>query len=211
MRRLNYIDQTLVQLEQALRTCYGRAHADCENPALRVRDDALSSADRRRAGAMMRVNHSGEVCAQALYFGQALSARDAAINEQMIQSAIEETNHLSWCQDRLAELDSKTSVLNPLWYVGSFTIGALAGAAGDRWSLGFVAETEGQVEAHLQGHLESLPVGDIRSRAIIESMAADEARHAQRARQAGGVDLPRPIKRLMAVAAGIMKWLAYRI
>ena len=211
MRKLNFIDKALIQVDQALRTSYGRAHAERENPARDIEDAELGGEDERRSAGLMRINHSGEVCAQALYFGQALSAREAAVNEQMIQAANEETDHLAWCHDRLLELNSNTSVLNPLWYIGSFTIGAVAGAAGDRWSLGFVTETECQVEAHLEGHLETLPKGDLRSRAIIEVMAKDEARHAQNARQAGGVDLPEPIKRVMASTAGLMRWLAYRV
>ena len=200
-----------MQLDQALRTSYGRAHASRENPAKGVQDEALGIEQEQQAANMMRVNHAGEVCAQALYFGQALTAREAAVNEQMMQAAAEETDHLAWCQDRLFELNSKTSLLNPLWYIGSFTIGAVAGAAGDRWSLGFVTETECQVEAHLEGHMEALPEGDRRSRAIIEVMAKDEARHAENARMAGGAELPKPIRSLMARTAGVMKWLAYRV
>jgi ubiquinone biosynthesis monooxygenase Coq7 len=211
MRKFNLIDKALMQVDQALRTSYGHAHAERENPARGIEDGELGGEDEQRSAGLMRINHSGEVCAQALYFGQALSAQDAAVNGQMMQAANEETDHLAWCHERLLELNSNSSVLNPLWYLGSFTIGAVAGAAGDRWSLGFVSETERQVEAHLEGHLETLPEGDLRSRAIIEVMTKDEARHAQNARLAGGAELPEPIKRLMASTAGLMKWLAYRV
>ncbi len=159
----------------------------------------------------MRVNHAGEICAQALYAGQAATARDGVVRGVMQQAADEEIDHLSWCESRLHELDSRTSVLNPLWYAGSFAIGALAGLAGDRWSLGFVRETEHQVEAHLQEHIERLPQGDQRSRSILDQMKIDEAKHGRMAEDAGGRELPKPVRRVMAFTAGIMKALAYRL
>jgi ubiquinone biosynthesis monooxygenase Coq7 len=159
----------------------------------------------------MRINHTGEICAQALYAGQAATARNDATREAMQSAADEEIDHLSWCEDRLRELDSRPSLLNPLWYAGSFAIGAVAGIAGDDWSLGFVRETENQVEAHLQDHLERLPAGDARSLAILDQMKVDEAKHAAMAEAAGARELPPPIRRAMAFTAGIMKALAYRM
>jgi len=160
---------------------------------------------------MMRVNHTGEVCAQALYAGQAATARTAGVRAEMQQAADEEVDHLSWCADRLQELGARPSRLNPVWYAGSFAIGALAGAAGDRWSLGFVEATERQVEAHLESHLDLLPTADERSRAIVHQMKIDEARHAELAQEAGAATLPRPVQGLMAVTADLMKAVAYRI
>jgi ubiquinone biosynthesis monooxygenase Coq7 len=159
----------------------------------------------------MRINHTGEVCAQALYAGQAATARHDETRESMQQAADDEIDHLAWCEDRLKELDSRPSILNPFWYAGSFAIGAIAGIVGDEWSLGFVKETENQVEAHLEDHLERLPDGDERSQAILDQMKTDEARHAEMAEEAGAHDLPRPIQSAMAFTAGIMKTLAYRI
>jgi ubiquinone biosynthesis monooxygenase Coq7 len=210
MREISFSDRLLTQLDQALRTSLGKAHASRANPGEDCQDEAMSDAERQHAAGLMRINHSGEVCAQALYFGQALTARDAGVNAQMQQAANEETDHLAWCAERLEELDSHPSVLNPLWYAGSFAIGALAGAAGDRWSLGFVNETELQVEAHLEGHLSDLPEGDRRSRGIISVMAEDEARHARHALEAGGSILPVGVRRLMHRTAAVMKWASYR-
>ena len=160
---------------------------------------------------LMRINHSGEVCAQALYAGQAATARHDETRDAMQLAADEEIDHLAWCEDRLRELDSRPSILNPFWYAGSFAIGAIAGIAGDRWSLGFVKETEKQVEAHLEDHLERLPEGDGRSQAILDQMKKDEAKHAEMAEAAGARDLPPPIQSAMAFTASIMKTLAYRI
>ena len=159
----------------------------------------------------MRVNHTGEVCAQALYAAQALLARDPAIKQEFADAAREEEEHLAWTQQRLGELDDRPSLLNPLWYAGSFAIGVAAGVAGDRVNLGFVVETERQVEEHLTGHMERLPVADARSRAIVEKMRDDEARHGAAARAAGAVDLPFPVKGLMRVAADVMRFVAYRV
>jgi ubiquinone biosynthesis monooxygenase Coq7 len=159
----------------------------------------------------MRINHVGEVCAQALYFGQAIVARDPATRAHLLHAAQEETDHLAWCADRLDELDSRPSLLNPLWYAGSYAIGSLAGLRGDGWNLGFVVETERQVEAHLDEHLQTLPQADLRSRDILHAMKADEARHAREAEQAGARRLPAAVAALMAGASKLMKVVAYRV
>lgn len=159
----------------------------------------------------MRVNHTGEVCAQALYSGQAAVARDEKTRAQLLEAASEETDHLAWCGERLRELDSRPSLLNPLWYAGSFAIGALAALVSDKVSLGFVVETERQVEAHLGEHLQKLPEADARSRAIVAEMQADEARHGRLAKDAGGIDLPPPVPGLMRLASAVMKAVAYRV
>jgi ubiquinone biosynthesis monooxygenase Coq7 len=165
----------------------------------------------RHAAGLMRVNHAGEVAAQALYYGQALVARDEATREHLLYAAREEGDHLAWCAERLEQLGSRPSLLNPLWFTGSATIGAVAGLIGDRVSLGFVAETERQVEAHLDDHLERLPGGDLQSRAILEQMREDEIRHGQDAIARGGEDLPRPIQALMRLTSRVMTLTAYRV
>jgi ubiquinone biosynthesis monooxygenase Coq7 len=210
-RRLDLLDRVLLEAQRALGTSLGNAHAERANPAAAEADLVLDDHDRRHAAGLMRVNHTGEVCAQALYVGQAAVARDPATRAQLLAAAQEETDHLAWCADRLQELDSRPSLFNPLWYAGSYAIGLAAGLRGDGWNLGFVAETERQVEAHLHEHLERLPPGDGRSRAILETMQADEARHAEHAEAAGARTLPKPIPRLMAFASGVMKAVAYRI
>jgi ubiquinone biosynthesis monooxygenase Coq7 len=174
-------------------------------------DTALTADEKRESAALMRVNHAGEVAAQALYHAQALFARDPDVRDFMLQAAREETDHLAWCETRLQELGSRPSVLNPLWYAGSFGIGALAAMLGDRASLGFVAETERQVEGHLKSHLERLPDADHRSRAIVEAMRHDEAGHGQQAQSAGGAHLPGPVRELMRQTARVMTHTAYRI
>jgi len=174
-------------------------------------DSALSADARRESAALMRVNHAGEMAAQALYHAQALFARDPEIREFMLRAAREETDHLAWCETRLKELGGRPSVLNPLWYAGSFGIGALAALLGDRASLGFVAETERQVEGHLKSHLEQLPAEDLRSRAIVEAMCHDEVGHGQQAQSAGGVTLPGPVRELMRRTARIMTHTSYRL
>ncbi len=174
-------------------------------------DAALSAAERKESAALMRVNHAGEVAAQALYHAQALFARDPQVREFMLHAAREETDHLAWCEQRLAELDARPSVLNPLWYAGSFGIGALAALLGDRVSLGFVAETERQVEGHLQSHLDRLPAEDQRSRAIVDAMRSDEASHGRSAESAGGASLPGPVRELMRRTARVMTHTSYRI
>ena len=210
-------DRLLASADNALRTLAGAVHAARPNPAAtaaaHTRGDAaaLTEAERREAGALMRVNHVGEVCAQALYQAQALTARTSELRRQMQQAAREEIDHLAWTQQRLEELGDRPSLLNPLWYAGAFGIGLLAGRLGDATSLGFVIETERQVEQHLAGHLDRLPPGDTRSRAIVEAMKADEARHAEDALGAGGVELPRPVGWLMRGAATVMTTVAHRL
>jgi len=174
-------------------------------------DAALSADDRRESAALMRVNHAGEMAAQALYHAQALFARDPEVRDFMLHAAREETDHLAWCEARLKELGARPSVLNPLWYAGSFGIGALAALFGDRASLGFVAETERQVEGHLKSHLERLPADDLRSRAIVEAMCHDEVGHGQQAQSAGATSVPGPVRELMRRTAQIMTHTSYRL
>ena len=211
-RNYTRLDRLIASVDEALRISTGEAPTpDRENPAGDIPPAELDDEESRHVAGLMRINHTGEVCAQALYAGQAATARLDETRESMQQAADEEIDHLAWCEERLKELDSRPSILNPLWYAGSFTIGALAGIAGDQWSLGFVKETENQVEAHLEDHLERLPEGDERSQAILDQMKTDEARHAEMADEAGARDLPKPIQSAMAFTAGIMKSLAYRI
>jgi ubiquinone biosynthesis monooxygenase Coq7 len=197
-RHYTPVDALLINLDQAVRTLLGRpATTGRPRPAADTAAEELKPAEQQLAGRLMRVNHTGEVCAQALYQGQALTARLDAVRDGMEQAASEENDHLAWCEARLKELDSHPSVLNPLFYAGAFAIGALAGRIGDRWSLGFVAETEYQVVQHLNSHLERLPAHDRASRAILEQMKEDEARHATDALIAGGARLPWPVRLLM--------------
>jgi ubiquinone biosynthesis monooxygenase Coq7 len=211
-RTYSAIDRIITSIDEALRISTGGAPAPQRpNPAGETAAAELDDEQRRHAAGLMRINHAGEVCAQALYAGQAATARDDATRVAMQSAADDEIDHLSWCEDRLRELDSQPSLLNPLWYAGSFAIGAVAGLAGDDWSLGFVKETENQVEAHLQDHLERLPPGDARSEAILDQMKVDEARHAAMAQAAGARELPETVRRAMALTAGFMKALAYRI
>ncbi|HMB58331.1 MAG TPA: 2-polyprenyl-3-methyl-6-methoxy-1,4-benzoquinone monooxygenase [Xanthomonadales bacterium] len=211
-RQVTRLDRFIIRMDEALRLSSGAApEPNRPNPASEIVETGLDSEQRQHVAGLMRVNHAGEICAQALYAGQATTARHDEVRQAMKQAADEEMDHLSWCESRLEELDSQTSLLNPLWYAGSFAIGAVAGLAGDRWSLGFVRETENQVEAHLQEHLDRLPEDDHRSRAILDQMKTDEAQHASMAEAAGGQELPRPIRSAMAFTAGIMKALAYRI
>src|SRR6476659_1459001 len=180
-RHFDLIDRLLIDTQNALGTVFGSARAQRPNPADDQADLVLDDEQRRHAAGLMRVNHVGEVCAQALYVGQAAVARDEQTRQQLLAAAQEETDHLAWCADRLHELDSRPSLLNPLWYAGSYAIGVLAGLRGDGWNLGFVVETERQVEAHLAEHLQALPEADGRSRAILSTMQADEIRHAENA------------------------------
>lgn len=179
------------------------------NPAASLETPDLEEAERRHAAGLMRVNHAGEIAAQALYLGQAFTARSGEIREHMLAAAAEERDHLVWCEERLRELGEGPSKLDPLWYAGSFAIGAVAGLAGDRWSLGFVEETEKQVSEHLGGHLEKLPDADARSRAIVEAMRQDEERHGREAAEAGARALPRAVQQLMRGVARIMTRSAY--
>ena len=211
-RPLSRLDRVLVEIERALGTAFdAEPVASRASPAGDLGDADLDEAARRHAGGLMRINHVGEVCAQALYSGQAAVARDPAVREQLLEAAAEETDHLAWCGERLRELGDRPSLLNPLWYGGAYAIGAVAGLVSDRLSLGFVVETERQVEAHLQGHLGKLPASDQRSRAIVSQMKEDEARHAELAQAAGGVELPAPVRGAMRLAANVMRAVAYRL
>lgn len=211
-RRLSFLDRVIIDLDRGLRAIGSESPAQGRsNPAGEVPEAELTQAQRRHAAALMRVDHAGEVAAQALYHGQALTARTPRLRDAMQQAAREEGDHLRWCSERLEELDDQASRLDPLWYLGSFFIGAAAGLAGDRWSLGFVVETEHQVVRHLEDHLTSLPPGDARSRAILEQMHEDEAVHATTALESGAVELPAPVKRLMTLTARVMTETAYRI
>ena len=202
------LDTLVTAADRALRALAGSAHASRPKPGAEAQAD-LSNAERRTAAALMRVNHAGEIAAQALYYGQSLAARGAATRELLERAAREESDHLAWCEERLRELGSRPSRLDPLWYAGSFAIGALAAAFGDRASLGFVAETERQVEGHLEEHLSRLPPGDGRSRAILRAMREDEARHGSSARDAGAIPLPAPVRALMRRTARIMTGTAF--
>ena len=209
-RRLSPLDRILVEAQRALETTLGDPPAARPYPATAA-DPDLPEPKRRHAAGLMRINHVGEVCAQGLYFGQAAVARDPSTREHLLEAAQEETDHLAWCARRLRELDSRPSVFNPVWYAGSYAIGVLAGLRGDGWNLGFVVETERQVEAHLDEHLETLPAEDQRSRQIVMVMKDDEARHADQAEQAGAKVLPPPIPQAMAAASRLMKLVAYRL
>jgi ubiquinone biosynthesis monooxygenase Coq7 len=205
------LDDLVIGFDRALRTLAGLAATSRPVPGANLPETELTPEERRHAAGLMRVNHTGEVCAQALYSAQALVARDPAIRQEFAQVAREEEEHLAWTQQRLAELSARTSLLNPLWYAGSFAIGVAAGVARDRVNLGFVVETERQVEQHLTGHVERLPAADAKSRAIVLQMRDDEARHGAMAQAAGAADLPLPVKGLMRVAADVMRAIAYRI
>ena len=210
-RHLSRFDRLVDQAQRAMETVLGAPLAERANPGTHAPEVVLDDTERRHAAGLMRINHVGEVCAQALYCGQATVARDPATREHLLHAAQEETDHLAWCGDRLRELDSRPSLFNPLWYGGSYAIGILAGLRGDGWNLGFVVETERQVEAHIDEHLESLPAADARSRAILEVMKADEARHADNAEAAGARILPPPVPQAMALASKFMKAVAYRV
>jgi ubiquinone biosynthesis monooxygenase Coq7 len=204
------LDRLVMHVHQALSGVAPESSGDTRpNPAAHLEAPELDEAARRHAAGLMRVNHAGEVAAQALYQGHALVARSSGVRGHMLAAAAEERSHLAWCEDRLRELDSGPSRLDPLWYAGSFAIGAIAGLAGDRWSLGFVEETEKQVSEHLAGHLEKLPEGDDKSRAIVEAMRADEQRHGAEAVAAGAQPLPKAVQELMRALARVMTRSAY--
>ena len=205
------IERLIIGFDRALRTLAGTARALRDTPGANLPEVELTPPERRHAAALMRVNHTGEICAQALYSAQALVARDPAVGARFAAAAREEEEHLAWTQARLTELHDRPSWLNPLWYAGSFAIGALAGVAGDRVNLGFVVETERQVEEHLATHLERLPENDAKSRAIVDAMREDEARHGAMAQEAGAAELPWPVRELMRVTADAMKAVSYRI
>jgi len=203
------IDQFIMGIDKGLRTLFAAAQTLRQVPGEEIPDAPLDETQRQTAVSLMRVNHSGEICAQALYQGQALTARDATAKQALEQAAQEETEHLAWTERRIAELGGSKSVLNPLFYAGSFAIGAVSGLLGDKWSLGFLAETERQVVRHLEGHLERLPANDQKSRAIIEQMRDDEARHATSAINHGGAELPVPVKAAMKASSKVMTETAY--
>ena len=205
------IDALIGEFDRALRAVAGVAEAARRSPAEGIDEAELSPPDREHAAALMRVNHVGEVCAQALYQGQALTARDAGARGALEQAAREEQDHLAWSGERIRELGGRPSLLNPLWYAGSLAIGAVAGALGDRWNLAFLAETERQVEEHLTGHLDTLPAADRRTRAVVEAMRADEARHRASAIELGAAELPEGARRAMRLASKVMTTVAYRI
>lgn len=205
------LDRLVAEFDRALRTVSNVAEASRASPSEALPEAELNEHDRRHAAALMRVNHVGEVCAQALYQGQALTARDAHARGALERAAREEEDHLAWSEQRVRELGDRTSLLNPLWYAGAFAIGTLAGALGDRWNLGFLAETERQVEEHLSGHLKRLPEHDSRTRVLVEAMRADEARHRDTALRLGATELPPPLKLAMRLASGLMTRVAYRI
>ena len=211
-RKLSVLDQFITQIDHGLRTVLGDAPTpERVSPALDVQDAELSSADRDHAVALMRVNHTGEVCAQALYQGQALTAKLPDVREQMKEAAIEEVDHLAWCEERIKDLGGNTSLLNPFFYAASFGIGATAGLISDKLSLGFVAATEDQVCSHLKTHLDQLPAEDLKSRAVVEEMLADEERHAQAALDAGGYYFPSPVKQAMTLVSSVMTKGSYKI
>ena len=211
-RRFSPLDNIIMNIDQGVRTVFGKPDVtERGNPADLATENEMSDTEKKLSIGLMRVNHSGEVAAQALYQGQALTARNTETKEQMQRSAQEEFDHLDWCEKRINDLGGHTSYLNPLWYAGSLTIGAMAGAIGDKWSLGFVVETEKQVGKHLEEHLEKLPRNDDKSRAVLEQMDIDEAEHAVKAQDAGAADLPPPVKTLMKLTSKAMTKTAYRV
>ncbi len=205
-----FSDRLIIEFDRALRTVFAPARSVRPTPGASCAEPELNDAERQHAVGLMRINHCGEICAQALYQGQALTSRDPAVREALRVAADEETEHLAWTESRIAELGGRKSLLNPLWYAGSLSLGVLAGALGDRWNLGFLAETERQVEAHLDGHLQALPPQDVKSRAIVDQMRLDEIRHAEMAIAHGATELPRVVKRAMRLAAKVMTSTAYR-
>ena len=209
---LSPLDGIIAQCDQALRTCVpGANQASRSTPAEAHKEQELSGSEKKHIAGLMRINHTGEVCAQALYAGQALTAKSHETIASMKHAAAEEVDHLAWCDERLTQLGSRPSLLNPIFYGLSFALGATAGLAGDKWSLGFVAETERQVEKHLQNHLEEIPESDQKTKAIIKQMIIDEQQHGESAKAAGGKNLPNPIQLAMKTMAGVMKKATYRI
>ena len=215
MRKLNLFDSLINEVDQALRTVHTLAPTtERPNPSADIAEEkgALNEADRKRSASLMRINHAGEVSAQGLYRGQALTAKREDIREQMERSAMEENDHLNWCELRLSELDSNKSLFGPIWYLGSFGIGAFAGMIGDKWSLGFVKETEDQVVRHLEEHIGKLPVADAKSMAILQQMKLDEAHHAEVAVEAGAAKLPLPVRKvLMPLMSKVMTFTSAKI
>jgi ubiquinone biosynthesis monooxygenase Coq7 len=205
------LDRFIVEFDKGLRTLFAPAQTVRPQPGRELPEAPLSASDKKLAGALMRVNHSGEICAQALYQGQAITAREPAIQQALQQAAWEETEHLNWCEQRIRDLGSHKSFLNPLWYTGSLAIGALAGALGDKWNLGFLAETEHQVSRHLEGHLARLPAQDEKSRAVLAQMKEDEEKHATTALEHGGAPLPAPVRAAMQLSSRVMTKTAFLV
>jgi ubiquinone biosynthesis monooxygenase Coq7 len=209
--RHNTLDKIICEFDTGLRTLLAKPHSVRPHPDAQISEAVLSDAEKKHAAALMRINHTGEVCAQALYSGQALTAKTAATTNTMQQAAREETEHLAWCESRIQDLGGRTSLLNPLFYAGSFAIGAIAGALGDKWSLGFLEETEKQVGEHLHNHLQQLPETDEKSRKIVEQMRLDEAKHAKDAKHLGAAELPTPVKFCMKQMSKVMTSTTYHI
>lgn len=205
------MDSLIIEFDKGLRTLLSQAHSVRAHPDANLPDATMTDAEKKHAAGLMRINHSGEVCAQALYQGQALTARDPAVQQKLQQAAQEETEHLAWTSKRVHELGGHLSVLNPLWYTGSLALGAVAGLLGDKWNLGFLAETEKQVGGHLQSHLDKLPQQDVKSRAVVQQMYVDETQHSEMAKQLGGAELPVPVKKLMQASSKVLTHVAYRI
>ena len=203
------IDTLINTFDTGLRTVFAEVHASRVRPDAGIEEAILDDKKKQQAAALMRINHVGEVCAQALYSGQALTSRNPRIVSALQQAAAEETDHLAWCEGRINELGGRKSILNPIWYTGSFTLGAIAGLVGDKWNLGFLAETEQQVSAHLVSHLEKLSVEDAKTRAIVAQMHTDETAHALEAKQLGAAQLPEPVKAGMKLASKIMTTTAH--
>jgi ubiquinone biosynthesis monooxygenase Coq7 len=210
MANPSLVDTLVLGVDRVLKTLARAPRAERPSPGREVEEVSLSETDTRHAAGLMRVNHTGEICAQALYEGQALVARDGRVKAALLDAAREEEDHLAWCDERLGQLDSKPSVLNPVWYGLSYALGTATGLMGDKISLGFVAATEDQVCRHLESHLEELPMDDARSRVIVEQMHADEARHGTDARRAGGVEFPAPVKDIMSLISKLMTTTSYR-
>lgn len=208
---MSLLDNLIIEFDKGLRTVLAEAQTVRPFPDRDKPGNVLSDEEKRRAAALMRINHSGEVCAQALYNGQALTARNPATETALREASQEETEHLAWCEKRIRELGSHKSLLNPIWYAGSFALGALAGALGDKWNLGFLAETENQVGKHIENHLQRLPVQDEKSRAVLEQMKIDEAKHATTAITHGGAELPLPVKMAMKLSSKVMTNTTYWI
>jgi 3-demethoxyubiquinol 3-hydroxylase len=209
--KLPSTEDVILQFDKALRTVFATASSRRPYPDADLPEAELSEDEKKHAAGLMRINHSGEVCAQALYAGQALTARNPEAQQALLEAADEETEHLAWCEKRLNELGSHKSLLNPLWYTGSFALGAFAGVLGDKWNLGFLAETERQVEGHLDSHLDKLPPQDAKSRAVVEQMKIDEMKHADTAIAHGGAELPAPVRQAMQLTSKLLTLAAYRV
>ncbi len=211
MRKLSSLDRLLQEVQHGLNTCFTRPCSSRDYPALNSKSPSLNKDETNHSAALMRINNAGEVAAQGLYRGQALTAKSKVVSDNMIIASIEENDHLNWCQTRLQELHGQRSLLDPLWYFGSFKIGAIAGLLGDKWSLGFVAETEKQVGQHLEEHLSQLPENDQRSKLVVTQMQTDELQHAQSAIKAGAAPLPQAVQHAMALVSKVMTTTSHHI